>query len=87
MTSTRGSPGWATRSPMPRRSRRDGSAGAAPSDSDSCSRCGGRTIRIVYGLPTPAAMDAAGRGEIALGGCIIVDDAPDRECTSCGHRE
>ena len=32
---------------------------------------GVRVVPIVYGLPTEAAFEAARRGEIALGGCLI----------------
>lgn len=51
-----------------------------------CPQCGERTgVPILYGLPTPGAFDAAARGEIALGGCVIGLDDPNRRCLSCGH--
>jgi len=43
-------------------------------------------VDIAYGYPGPEMLDAAGRGEIVLGGCCIMDDDPDRACTECGHR-
>ena len=43
---------------------------------------------IVYGLPGAAVFDAYDRGEIAFGGCVIVDDDPGWACTGldCGIR-
>jgi hypothetical protein len=41
-------------------------------------------MRIVYGLPSLELADAADRGEIVLGGCIVEDDNPNRECRRCG---
>lgn len=49
-----------------------------------CPRCGSdATIRIAYGLPGPGLMEAADRGEVALGGCCIEADQPDHKCTVC----
>ncbi|MDD4083399.1 MAG: hypothetical protein PHD05_08470 [Sphaerochaetaceae bacterium] len=42
------------------------------------------TIPIIYGYPTPEAMLAAERGEIALGGCCIIESQPQRHCKKCG---
>lgn len=51
-----------------------------------CPRCGARAgVPIRYGLPSPGMFDAAARGEIALGGCVIGPDDPNRRCTSCGY--
>lgn len=42
-----------------------------------------RIPKVVYGYPTPEAMDAAGRGELTLGGCM--PDLPvERRCPKCG---
>jgi len=42
-----------------------------------------RIPKVVYGDPTPEAMDAAGRGELTLGGCM--PDLPvTRICPKCG---
>ena len=52
-----------------------------------CPSCKQKTgVDIAYGYPRPEVFDAAGRGEIVLGGCCITDDDPDRACTECGHR-
>ena len=52
-----------------------------------CPACGSRsTIPILYGLPLDEACDAAKRGEIALGGCLVWPDQPTHSCTSCGER-
>jgi hypothetical protein len=42
-------------------------------------------VRIAYGYPSPEMMDAAERGEIELGGCIIEEGAPGRRCRRCGQ--
>jgi len=49
-----------------------------------CSRCGSpAVIPIVYGLPGGALIDAAGRGEIVLGGCIV---GPQKwACLECAY--
>ena len=50
-----------------------------------CPRCGQRTVvDVLYGMPTHDAFEAAERGELILGGCVIVGDDPSRGCTSCG---
>jgi len=42
-----------------------------------------RIPKVVYGYPTPEAMEAAGRGELTLGGCM--PDLPvERDCPRCG---
>jgi hypothetical protein len=42
------------------------------------------TVPIVYGLPGRELEQAARRGELVLGGCLVSFDAPDRACRSCG---
>src|ERR687896_599455 len=37
------------------------------------------------GLPRRELEEAAGRGELVLGGCLVSFDAPDRACVNCGH--
>jgi HD domain len=50
----------------------------------SCSRCDGWTVvPIVYGLPNGDLIDAAGRGEIMLGGCIV--GPQEWACLDCGY--
>lgn len=49
-----------------------------------CPDCGERAgVRPMYGMPTPEAMEAAARGEIALGGCIIPWGSPHFRCLAC----
>jgi hypothetical protein len=52
---------------------------------ETCAECGGKGVRIVYGLPGPELGDAAERGELALGGCVIGDDDPNLQCRACGN--
>lgn len=49
-----------------------------------CPNCRSRTgVPVQYGLPTLQAADAAARGEVVLGGCVLGDDDPPRCCTTC----
>ena len=52
----------------------------------ACLRCGSASIPIVYGMPGPDLFGAADRGEVALGGCVIGNDAPTHRCrgVDCG---
>jgi hypothetical protein len=54
--------------------------------STTCPRCGAASVPIVYGLPSYDLFDAADRGEVALGGCMVEDDQPTRACrgVDCG---
>ena len=52
-----------------------------------CPDCNSReVVRILYGFPSQEASDAAERGEVALGGCVINDDDPEWRCRVCGRR-
>lgn len=44
-------------------------------------------VPIVYGLPGPELVEAAERGEVLIGGCCIIVDAPmpNLGCPHCGH--
>jgi hypothetical protein len=42
-------------------------------------------VEIFYGMPDPEAGAMAERDEIALGGCFIDPDGPERKCAACGH--
>lgn len=51
-----------------------------------CPACGSReVIPILYGLPGFELSEAAERGEVVLGGCLIGDESPDYECRGCGR--
>jgi hypothetical protein len=51
-----------------------------------CLACKHKTgVDILYGMPTPEAFELAGKNLLALGGCCIDLDGPERSCTSCGH--
>jgi hypothetical protein len=53
----------------------------------SCPRCGAADVRpILYGFPSSEAIDAADRGELVLGGCVVSEDDPDIACRACGLR-
>ena len=50
-----------------------------------CPRCGSTdSIRIAYGYPGQEMAEAAERGEIRLGGCMVGPESPDYECLGCG---
>lgn len=49
-----------------------------------CPRCGSeRIVEIIYGLPTSEAGEAAGRGELIIGGCMTGPGAPRWGCGAC----
>ena len=49
-----------------------------------CPRCGASSpLRILYGYPTPEAFEAAERGELAIGGCMIGRESPRFVCGAC----
>lgn len=41
--------------------------------------------RILYGYPTPEAVELAERGVVFLGGCCELLEAPDFQCLACSH--
>jgi predicted RNA-binding Zn-ribbon protein involved in translation (DUF1610 family) len=54
-----------------------------------CPACGaGPVARILYGMPafSEELEEELRAGKVALGGCMVSDDDPDWECTSCGQR-
>lgn len=53
-----------------------------------CPRCGSGAVPILRGLPSLEAFEAADRGELVLGGCLVADDDPTLACTGfdCGLR-
>lgn len=55
-----------------------------PGGPPSCPRCGGLSVvPIVYGYPAEETAEAAERGEIVLGGCIVWEGRPNWHCTNC----
>ncbi len=64
----------------------DGRAKSGRSDvkTEKCPKCGRAHIRrIAYGFPGPKMGEAAERGEIALGGCVIDERSRQWECAHC----
>lgn len=49
-----------------------------------CPQCGGAPTKIVYGYPTYETFEAAERGEVLLGGCMVWDGRPSSQCSQCG---
>ena len=44
-----------------------------------------RVVPIVFGYPTPDAMEAVEEGKIMLGGCIVEEGNPNWHCKDCDH--
>ena len=42
-------------------------------------------VNILYGMPSHEGVEMAERGEIALGGCCIDLEGPERKCVLCGN--
>jgi DNA-directed RNA polymerase subunit RPC12/RpoP len=52
-----------------------------------CPRCGSdKVVRILYGLPTAKGRIEAEAGRIALGGCVVTDNAPQYQCIECKEK-
>jgi hypothetical protein len=52
--------------------------------SQPCPRCGSTdAVEIIYGDPDVELGEAARRGEVVLGGCVIGPESPDYECRTC----
>jgi hypothetical protein len=55
-----------------------------PKKAPACPGCGASTtIPIVYGFPSGKTFEAADRGELAIGGCVIRPEV--WRCPTCGH--
>jgi hypothetical protein len=53
-------------------------------DQMNCPQCKkSNSIPIVYGKPTRETIEKAKRNEVKLGGCMLVDDSPNRYCQNC----
>jgi hypothetical protein len=58
-----------------------------PSRKRICPKCGSsNALKIVYGYPSGELMEAAGRGEVILGGCCVDDSNPAFCCKDCEYR-
>ena len=56
----------------------------APPAWPPCPACGSTdAVEIVYGLPGGDLAEAADRGDVVLGGCMVGPESPDYECRSC----
>lgn len=42
-------------------------------------------LPMVFGYPMPETFEAAERGEIALGGCVVTGEDPTHQCSACGE--
>lgn len=52
-----------------------------------CPACGAvDAVPILYGLPTVDMGEAAGRGELVLGGCTVTGADPQWACRRCETR-
>ena len=62
----------------------EGGAGAERDEEATCPNCGSaRVVPILYGYPSLEMFQAADRGEIALGGCLISGNDPMTLCLNC----
>jgi DNA-directed RNA polymerase subunit RPC12/RpoP len=51
-----------------------------------CPLCGSNVVvPIVYGLPDAELAEASEKGEVELGGCVIMVHDPKWRCKECGH--
>jgi len=51
-----------------------------------CPSCGSSdVVPIVYGMPDAELAEASNKGEVELGGCVIMVDDPKWRCKACGH--
>ncbi len=52
-----------------------------------CPQChsSAQVVRILYGMPTYEAFEAAERGEFVLGGCMVSYDSLVWHCKTCGE--
>jgi hypothetical protein len=42
-------------------------------------------LPIVFGYPSLELFEAEGRGEVALGGCLVSGEDPTHRCSACGQ--
>jgi hypothetical protein len=60
----------------------------AEEETPACPECGSNenVIPIIYGYPGPELREAAERGEVFLGGCVMTGDDPLWYCKACGRK-
>ena len=53
----------------------------------TCPRCGAFApmVPIKFGLPSHELFEAAERGQVVLGGCLLGGPLPTHRCTACGE--
>lgn len=56
---------------------------STPAEASPCPVCGCPMVPIAYGYPGPDMFDAADRGDIVLGGCMVPEGAPVERCVAC----
>ena len=54
-------------------------------DLEPCPLCRTPMVPIAYGYPTGETFEAAERGEVVLGGCMVWDGRPTRQCPRCRY--
>lgn len=65
----------------------DGSTKAPGAAGLLCPSCGSpKPLRIAYGYPSAEMFEAAMRGELTLGGCIVERESPTLSCRLCGFK-
>jgi hypothetical protein len=65
----------------------DAKPGRRTKERPACPECHAKdTVPIVYGFPSYDTFEAADRGEVAIGGCVIEADNPRWGCPACEHR-
>lgn len=53
-------------------------------EATTCPTCGRQGVEILYGDPSPDAIEAEERGELVIGGCLGDAGRPAMACTGCG---
>lgn len=53
-----------------------------------CPNCGGELRKIIWGMPDITTLEAAGRGEVYIGGCTLFEPTAQYYCMRCdgGYR-
>jgi hypothetical protein len=50
---------------------------------NNCPECSHELVNIIYGYPSPKLIDMAKLEDIALGGCTVMKESPNRYCYGC----